>query len=366
MPQLIIAILVIVLVIYLIAFLIPIAIGSAFALLIGTPGGFVGVLTGWMLCQRKARTAAEQLTQKNPIGSIVRFGYAKDRPAIVWELDETKLSNYIAEQEFEFLRWAAAILAAVFVLLVTLFFVSLNGTTWEGLIESLYGGIGFNGKLGVGYVSMSPINISNWWLLEWLAFIVSFCGIIYILRKFLPSQGKQYNQTVKLTAEGLIRRKAPTLSELSVLYSQAWEATELASERIGRTGSVTLLASVENNWDALKSENLLSILQSDDWAKFRSVCEGIRTDAAKLDEYALKYLRGEATPEEEPPPTSKSETENAFALLGIPDGSSPDVIKNIFRKLAKIYHPDMGDAPSDEHFKKINEAYECLRRELNF
>jgi curved DNA-binding protein len=48
-----------------------------------------------------------------------------------------------------------------------------------------------------------------------------------------------------------------------------------------------------------------------------------------------------------------------YNILGVNNNSTPDEIKQAYRKLVKEHHPDRGgDA---EYFKKINEAYEVLK-----
>lgn len=53
--------------------------------------------------------------------------------------------------------------------------------------------------------------------------------------------------------------------------------------------------------------------------------------------------------------------EDYYDTLGIPRGSSIDDVKKAYRKLARKYHPDVDKSPgAEEHFKKINEAYQVL------
>ena len=47
-----------------------------------------------------------------------------------------------------------------------------------------------------------------------------------------------------------------------------------------------------------------------------------------------------------------------YDMLGVSKSASPDEIKQAFRKLAMIHHPDRGGDP--EKFKEINEAYQVL------
>src|ERR1035441_4509624 len=51
-----------------------------------------------------------------------------------------------------------------------------------------------------------------------------------------------------------------------------------------------------------------------------------------------------------------------YETLGVPRGASGDDIKKAFRKLARVYHPDVAKnkKQAEEKFKEINEAYEVL------
>lgn len=57
--------------------------------------------------------------------------------------------------------------------------------------------------------------------------------------------------------------------------------------------------------------------------------------------------------------------ENYYQILGLSIHASPRKIRDQYRKLAKIYHPDKTSDPAEkahyaEKFKEINEAYEAL------
>ena len=50
--------------------------------------------------------------------------------------------------------------------------------------------------------------------------------------------------------------------------------------------------------------------------------------------------------------------QEAYNLIGVPSSSSQDEVKKKYRELSKKYHPDVNKDPgSEDHFKKINEAY---------
>src|SRR5476649_851774 len=51
-----------------------------------------------------------------------------------------------------------------------------------------------------------------------------------------------------------------------------------------------------------------------------------------------------------------------YESLGVPRTATSDEIKKSFRKLARLYHPDVAKdkKKAEEKFKEINEAYEVL------
>jgi DnaJ like chaperone protein len=65
-----------------------------------------------------------------------------------------------------------------------------------------------------------------------------------------------------------------------------------------------------------------------------------------------------------------SETDSAYKILEIDSSASNDDIKKVYRKMALKYHPDkvshLGEdfrKTADEKFRKVNEAYEKIKRE---
>jgi DnaJ like chaperone protein len=66
------------------------------------------------------------------------------------------------------------------------------------------------------------------------------------------------------------------------------------------------------------------------------------------------------------------ETDSSYKILEIEPSSSNDEVKKAYRRMAMKYHPDkvshLGEEfrkTADEKFKKVNEAYEKIKRERN-
>lgn len=52
----------------------------------------------------------------------------------------------------------------------------------------------------------------------------------------------------------------------------------------------------------------------------------------------------------------------AYKILELPESASPEEAKKKYRELTKKFHPDVNkESDAEEKFKKINEAYECIK-----
>jgi DnaJ like chaperone protein len=66
------------------------------------------------------------------------------------------------------------------------------------------------------------------------------------------------------------------------------------------------------------------------------------------------------------------ETNSAYKILEVDPSVTNDELKKAYRKMAMKYHPDkvshLGEdfrKTADEKFKKVNEAYEKIKKERN-
>ncbi len=59
--------------------------------------------------------------------------------------------------------------------------------------------------------------------------------------------------------------------------------------------------------------------------------------------------------------------QNAYSILGLPQGASKDAIRKAYRKLAFEYHPDKNPSPeAKQQFIRITEAYDALMEGKTF
>jgi curved DNA-binding protein CbpA len=49
-----------------------------------------------------------------------------------------------------------------------------------------------------------------------------------------------------------------------------------------------------------------------------------------------------------------------YAMLEVPTNASPEQIKQAYRRLARLYHPDLNRQAEDRQIKQINDAYNVL------
>lgn len=62
--------------------------------------------------------------------------------------------------------------------------------------------------------------------------------------------------------------------------------------------------------------------------------------------------------------SSSSSLPDYYARLGVSPSATLTEIKRAYRRLARLYHPDLNGQAQDERIKLINEAYQILRDNL--
>jgi hypothetical protein len=135
------------------------------------------------------------------------------------------------------------------------------------------------------------------------------------------------------------------------------------SAAVRQTGSMPLMLELEAMYEGLESTELRELLVAREWRAHEQVlkkmCEELTQLARAAERYAA-YDWEEAAAEGERPAETMDE-ERACRILGVPPSASPDEIREMYRHLAKLWHPDRGKVDSSERMREINAAYDYLR-----
>ena len=86
-----------------------------------------------------------------------------------------------------------------------------------------------------------------------------------------------------------------------------------------------------------------------------------REQHRRYEEERKQYQKSKQTKDKKP--SSRWESTNPYEVLGIEETATKSEIKKAYRKLAKLYHPDLAltnKEKAEEIFKMINRAYENL------
>ena len=99
----------------------------------------------------------------------------------------------------------------------------------------------------------------------------------------------------------------------------------------------------------------------------------VATSEVAIIEQIAQYLRISISDFESIKAMFYKSQSNAYKILEIEKGSTPQAVKKAYRKMAKKFHPDkvqhLGEAHqkgAEEKFRKVQEAYEQLQSELGF
>lgn len=98
--------------------------------------------------------------------------------------------------------------------------------------------------------------------------------------------------------------------------------------------------------------------------KYRQKQEKRRKEQEEKRKREQKQSKNSSKNKEENQNTSRWDSTDPYIILGISPASTKEDIKKAYKKLAKIYHPDLSllnKAKAEEIFKKINWAYQKLK-----
>jgi hypothetical protein len=73
----------------------------------------------------------------------------------------------------------------------------------------------------------------------------------------------------------------------------------------------------------------------------------------------------EKTKQQTPPPPPKIER-SAWEILGLAPGKDREIVKKAYRRLARLYHPDINRSPeATTQMQRLNQAYDAVLSELD-
>lgn len=213
----------------------------------------------------------------------------------------------------------------------------------------------------------------------------TFCQQMGFSWPFRPRQEVetfiQQNQAALLRDPAVLAKQVVEIVRLAQLdreklrdaartYSECMEAFRDASREANRAGIITLMAELEAIHEALTSRNLMELLSSREWKKFREICRDAQTDLQRIAKTAPEF--SEACAGDRSSFAVESDFEKACRILDVTATATGDEVKKAFRHLCKDFHPDQSPQTTpavrtmiEERQKQINWAYAVLKQHLN-
>jgi DnaJ-domain-containing protein 1 len=159
---------------------------------------------------------------------------------------------------------------------------------------------------------------------------------------------------------GLIRQSHEYESQLekaNSLYQDAMQLYRQTAHEVNETRSKSLIKEMEYVYSEL--DDAKALLSMKKWNDFSRVLRLLMGDLLRLHGTATEYQEegSEAEYEEQ---LGITDEHKAYRIFGIPPTATGEQIKQVYRKLAKIYHKDAGLVADEMRMKEINWAFDIL------
>lgn len=148
-------------------------------------------------------------------------------------------------------------------------------------------------------------------------------------------------------------------------YEKAMSIYTQVSRKVNQTGSMPLIKELEYNYAGLTHNELKSLLTQKRWNEFHDIVNEIILDLQRLKDLAINYESYEEEYEKVEESIDETDEEKAYRILGVSPNATNEQIKNLYKKLAVVYHPDNKNTDDDERVKEINQAYGVLKKIRN-
>ena len=306
--------------------------------------------------------AAEHLYCRSKVKMLCERGKLRDmthlyfkESVLHWQFDEEALAMFVNRVGLKLLLLCVGVVS-----------------TWLGLF--ILNGLGVL-QVDVGVSMIGNDHVLSYRINEIIAYLLASVsvGTAFI---FLP---RSFHRVMAEQAGIHIQRNKDHLESANQAFQGAMKLYEGTVELAIATGDVGLVKALDERHIALHSPNLAEFLKREEWSHFDNHVAAIVADIEGIRQLAENYYTagvgdGEA---EQPPPSCTTEINEVVALqrLGFRSGETPSdpEIKEAFRNLSRIYHPDATldtEAPQRkrlaELFIQINDAYNFLRERRHF
>lgn len=149
------------------------------------------------------------------------------------------------------------------------------------------------------------------------------------------------------------------LGHANNLFKMAMQYYAEAKHHVQGSANLSLMMELEQIFSALTSDNLASLVQARKWQEFKIVAEGILADLQRLKASSNSWQNFWHSN------INETDEEKACRILGVSINASNDEIREAYRKLALLWHPDRNGG-NGEKMKEVNWAYDVLKNARQF
>ncbi len=148
-------------------------------------------------------------------------------------------------------------------------------------------------------------------------------------------------------------------------YNDTLTMHERISNDVVSSGSILLIKQMEKLYEGMQSPNIRILVEQKRWTDFHRILDMMRGNIHRLGDRAGRYGESnQGIPYDDD--NLEMSPEGAYRILGLTSSATDQQIKQVYYRLAQIYHPDKNISQDDSRFKLINSAYLVLKNERGF
>lgn len=331
--------------------IVPPALYIGVSYLLGIGIGLLGILAQSIVGSIDVRAAVVPTLRRSPLSALVMFRVDPASQTLSWEARDWPAARF--PMPFWSRNRGPLIASVIMLTLTSATYGYLEPKRFNWVALSLSGD-------DLARVLVKPLgDMFGWRNLCFTSTLVGAARTFYV--RIRRSSAKSDDVVSECVRAEILSRET-SIREISAAHAYATQAANRAAQVVGTTRSVSLVASLDNVLNALVSENLISLLNSDRESEFLGYCGEIAADAERLRGLAEDYLQFGADPTPEPDASSAGSSADPYSILRVPSDASFEQVTAVFHKLVKIYHPDAGIMTDHSEFVRIKAAYDSIAR----